>query len=468
MILQWPGALGLAAVVLFAVAPLSAASEAAETAGQADTNPNPTPTPNPSPSPPHNAREEDLFGAATPLPASPPATPTPFVARDMELGGRVSVRGHWALAERIAPQEARLSTPTVLTGWADARPKEDVRAFIQGRFIHFLDADSQDGQAAVDRGTLDQAWLAFDANNRVFFTVGRQAVKWGVGRIWSPVDFINPERRDPLAIVDERVGVGMLRAVLPVRHGSLTTIVEFEGASALHDVGGAMRAEARLGAAEASISGAWREERSLRLGADASGGVGPIEMKGEVAILHQVRSPSYVGSFDPTLFLLPQARDRRSEWIPQALGGVEIPFRYGASDVALVGVEYFYNGAGYDDARLYPWLLLVGEFTPFYVGRNYAGAYLAVPSPGPYEQLSLVLTGISNLGDESHVLRADLGWLFRNNLQLNVFAVGHGGRPGEFRLGIDIPPVTDFPGLEDGIEIPRPVFDAGVWLSLQI
>ena len=53
---------------------------------------------------------------------------------------------------------------------------------------------------------LDQAWLAFDIAHTVFLTVGRQHVKWGVGALSTPTDFLASAPRDPLALFDARLG----------------------------------------------------------------------------------------------------------------------------------------------------------------------------------------------------------------------------------------------------------------------
>jgi hypothetical protein len=49
---------------------------------------------------------------------------------------------------------------------------------------------------------------------------------------------------------------------------------------------------------------------------------------------------------------------------------------------------------------------------------------------------------------------------------LNVFVAGHWGQVGEFRFGLDIPPLPLVPGLEDGFLLPPSWLDVGTALRI--
>ena len=51
-------------------------------------------------------------------------------------------------------------------------------------------------------------YLSFDVAQAVFFRVGNQLLAWGPSLIWTPVDFVNLERVDPLSTFDLRSGQG--------------------------------------------------------------------------------------------------------------------------------------------------------------------------------------------------------------------------------------------------------------------
>ncbi len=62
---------------------------------------------------------------------------------------------------------------------------------------------------------LDQLWVNFDVDHRAFVTVGRQHVKWGVGKFWNPTDYLHPVKRDPLATFDTRTGTTLVKLHVP-------------------------------------------------------------------------------------------------------------------------------------------------------------------------------------------------------------------------------------------------------------
>ena len=53
---------------------------------------------------------------------------------------------------------------------------------------------------------LEQLWLKTNYKHTVFLTLGLQPIRWGVGRIWNPSDFLNDRQRDPVAVFDDRPG----------------------------------------------------------------------------------------------------------------------------------------------------------------------------------------------------------------------------------------------------------------------
>ena len=55
---------------------------------------------------------------------------------------------------------------------------------------------------------LSEFYLSFDVAQAVFFRVGSQLLAWGPSLIWTPVDFVNLERVDPLSTFDLRSGQG--------------------------------------------------------------------------------------------------------------------------------------------------------------------------------------------------------------------------------------------------------------------
>src|SRR6266545_4333548 len=197
--------------------------------------------------------EEDLFGKPSEAktseakpPPSPPAEAAPpqeparptlegepgaerRLAREvatkeemLKLGGVLYLRSNLFSQESTAPARWTFTAPSLTDVYLDARPAERVRGFALGRM--FFDPTQSASTTSIlptaarapnPRGVLDQLWLRFDVERTAFVTVGRQHVKWGVGRFWNPTDYLHAVRRDPLAVFDERTGTTMLRVHVP-------------------------------------------------------------------------------------------------------------------------------------------------------------------------------------------------------------------------------------------------------------
>ncbi|MCK6506630.1 hypothetical protein L6R53_25200, partial [Myxococcota bacterium] len=324
------------------------------------------------------------------------------------------------------------------------------------------ETDAYGNERVATAVALDQLWVKADAWRRVYVTVGQQRVKWGAGRFWNPTDFLNAQRLDPLAVFDQRTGVALVRAHVPVGAANLYAVANLDDASTLGQVGGAARAEIVFGTTEVSASAAARRDQPLRLGADLSTGFWLLDLRVEAAVLHGVDDPFFEGTLDLSTFTLPTEVDRSEDWIPQVVAGLEGSFKLGDEDSLTLGVEGFFNDAGTDQVELYPWLLLNDAYTPFYVGRWYAAAYAYLPAPGRWDETSFTASWIANLSDQSHVARLDASVTALTWLSLNAYVAPHFGKVGELRYRLQLDPLAGVEGLEEGIDVPAPVVDLGL------
>ena len=341
---------------------------------------------------------------------------------------------------------------------------------------------------------LDQLWLGFDAGRRAFFTVGRQHVKWGVGRFWNPTDYLHAVRRDPLALLDQRTGTFLARVQVPWERmgwslqgvailepllgrasnpfgssaGGGTGGTGDEGESAagnqVGNVGAGARAELLLGDFELGLDAVVQRGIRPRFGADLSGPLGELDVHAELALRTSSDVPLYRGSLAPLAF----ARFEPEGVRPMVVVGAEWSHRYSDSDAFTVGAEYFFNSNGYGDASLYPLLLAADAFTPFYLGRHYAAAFAALPRPGSWDLHTFTLSAIANLSDRSAVARLDWTVTVLTYLQLEAFLQAHLGRAGgELRLAFDVPANLGGTGLP-AVRLGAPVVDAGVALRVSL
>jgi len=447
--------------------------------------------------------EDEIFGAPEPDPTKPPdAVPSPedkpdqpveptspaepagedpfadlpqgpiIIQEDpLAIGGQLFVRMLAQVNDRGSPGEQRFSMPNLLDLYLDARPEDRVRGFVSGRL--YFDPTVQTGDTnqlgqTIDatRILLDQLWLKTDIEHRVFLTLGQERIKWGSSRIWNPTDFINAQKRDPLALFDERTGVPMLKVHIPIDTWNLYVIGLLGRADQLDQLGAATRLEMAFSSTEIAVSALAGAGRKTSVGVDLSTALGDFDITLEASLTDEHDTLVYEGNLDLDTGETPTSR-KRDAWVGRFTAGVQYGFKVNENDAQYVGLEYFYNPLGYSDPSIYPWLILNGAYDPFYVGQHYLGVTYVVPSPGNWDHETFSLTGLANLSDKSYVTRLDFSSTIHTRLTLQAYVQGSfGHRGGELHFALDVPAV---PGvLDEPINLPAPVLGVGLNLVISI
>jgi hypothetical protein len=407
----------------------------------------------------------------------------------LRIGGMLYVRGlvNWGLDQPF--EKTAFAVPSILDTYLDARPSEQVRGFVLGRLRYdpTYSAPTGSGSLLVPAGSssaanpavfLDQMWLRFNILHKVYLTIGRQKVKWGVGRLWNPTDFLNPQRRDPLAPLDLRLGINAVKVHVPVESLGWNFyaygLLDNNGpTNTLGQLGGALRAEVVLGPAEVGLAGVWVKGRRPRYALDVSTPLGPFDVYGEFAFrdgrdFTQFRQrtdqdPAPMRAED----LFPSYRLNGLQL--QTTAGLSYSLNYTDANTFTVGLEYFYNPAGANSPVLYIPQIYAGTFTPFYAGQHYVGVFALAPGLPNYPWISLSFNNLLNLSDPSGVARFDAFFRVMTVLTIETFvSVNYGVRGGEFRFGGTFPQVDLESGPVGPFSIPYPVASAGVGLRLSI
>lgn len=500
----------------------------------------------PSGEQPDRPNEADMFGAPTSAPSSenPPAasldpreamfsgdnrpmfTEEPAPEDPLTIGGMLYLRLQSTANERTEPKNWGISSPTLLDVFFDARPNDRVRGFVRGRMSYdpLLPADSTGlssasllgnsqtagstsisplftGATSTPNALLDQLWLRFDISHRLFVTVGKQHVRWGTARFWTPADYLHLRRRNPLDVFDVRTGTNMVKVHLPIEelnwnfyaYGILENV---GGRPSLSTPAGALRAEFVLGELELGLGVYSRARSRAKLAADVSFGLGDIDFYGELALrdgreIDRVRyvpdamlpaPPNFDGVPPEIAQQLALARIqaevdaiypvyRSPGYRPQVVGGLSYTRRYADNDTFTIALEYFYNGYGYDDPNVYSGLLLPhsraleNPASFFFLGRHYAALLLLFPAPFKLDLHTFTLSTLGNLSDRSFTTRFDYALTLLTHLRFEAYAsVAYGGR-GEFRFQI-----ADLPSVPlSTLGLPRPtIFALGFGLRLSI
>jgi hypothetical protein len=436
------------------------------------------------------ARDDRVLGEAAPQLTSDAAPDNPLA-----IGGQVYLRAISSALQDQKPRAWSLSTPALVDTYFDARPNKRVRAFVLGRMFYdptlppnsavgsttasMSPTSNNTGSASLSsvlvpagRGpqvVLDQLWLRFDVQHTVFVTAGKQHVRWGTARFWTPADFLHVNKRNPLEPFDARSGTTMLKLHVPWEEKGWNFyaygLTEGPGATPrVSDVAGAARAEVVFGTAEAGVGAMVQQNRKPKLAADLSMGVWDFDLYGEVALRYGSEIDR-VG-IDPTVPIDPTRSPtdqlsalsarypvyRKSGLTPQVTGGINYSLQYASKDVLTFGGEYFYNGLGYSDPNVYLGLLLPRNLaepaTFFYLGKHYAALFASAPAPYNWDLHSFTVSVLGNLSDRSFIGRFDYSYTLLTHLRLEAYVALHFGKAnGEFRFGV--PEIGRAPGLLD-------------------
>jgi len=292
-----------------------------------------------------------------------------------------------------------------------------------GRWWDLTDTLGDSGsRAAVQR--LDRLNVAY-TGDRAVLRIGRQAVSWGNGLIYNPVDFFNPF--DPVAVDTEyKLGEDMVygqyllqdgsdwQAVFVQRRDEQGRATGEQSSSALKFHGFGLESEWDLLLAE--------NFNEFMVGAGGLANLGEAVLRGDITFV-----------------------DADDGWVTSLVANWSWSWVWGGYNATAV-VEYFYNGFGLaeDDYSLENILrdpdlarrLQRGEL--YAIGRHHmAGSLLVELAP------LLNVTGnlFANLEDGSALAQLVVQWDLAQNWQLLAAATGPLGSQG-----------TEYGGIDAGVE----------------
>jgi hypothetical protein len=285
--------------------------------------------------------EADMFGgdSSTPTPAvqTAPSGSTQIPAsRDSEemtskshalltsaeentqIGGTLSTEADYYIQKGTPLDQDLVSNPNILFLYLDSKLENDNRVF--ARIRTFYDptglssgtptASSYTNPYGLGNGTSDnlstqlqELRISANIDHEIFLTIGRQKVKYGAAKFFNPTDFLNSQLYDFFLPSDERTGVDMVKAQVPIGTASLTAAGLTGDPTNGNSAGGYFRGELGydsfaniLESGEISLSGYLPKGQAGRGGFDISQGVGDLDAYFEGAI-GQIQSGTWQGGF---------------------------------------------------------------------------------------------------------------------------------------------------------------------------
>jgi hypothetical protein len=435
-------------------------------------------TPGPAKSTPADGRDEAILGGHESQMFTEEAAPSD----PLRIGGQLYLRMLTSALSGQKFEDYSFAAPALLDVYLDVRPNDRVRGFVLGRMFYdptlpsspnegtgtALGATGTNGNSTLaalyvqqtrdPKVFLDQIWLRFDIAHSVFVTAGKQHVRWGTGRFWSPTDFLHLRFRNPLEVFDARTGTTMVKLHVPIESKAWNFYAygiteNTDATQTISRIAGAARAEFVVETAEFGVGALVRRDQDPRIAADFSVGIGDFDLYGEMALknaseIDRVYYDSAARIPDPPT--TPQAVVdelypvyRNENYRPQVVGGLNYSRKYNDNDTFTVGAEYFYNGLGYSNTDAYPGLVLphstdLAQPAPFfYLGRHYGALYVTFPAPFSLDLHTFTLSTLGNISDQSFITRFDYALVLLTHLRFEAFTSARYGNPyGEFRFGV--------------------------------
>jgi len=279
-----------------------------------------------------------------------------------------------------------------------------------------------------------------DANiaRSVYFRAGKQVLVWGRGFFWNPSDVINTELRSATDAFQFREGTYGLRTHVPV--GTVFNFYSFTGvgkSTRVEEVIQAFKAEVAVSKAEIAAGVIVGQKKVPTYLVEASTRFWRLDWRAEATYANGDNAQRIdVATFS---VLNPVTYQLRDTHVFKGVVSVGRSFEvFDVADRLTINLEYFYNGAGYNEsifaqnAFVRAYFVQNGIYRPNFYGRHYLGLFVTY-AKFILNEMTLGLNGFGNLSDKTFVYSELLTYSPLFNLTLtwqnNVFT---GAPNGEY------------------------------------
>lgn len=285
--------------------------------------------------------------------------------------------------------------------------------------------------------------LFFDLSikNILFIRVGKQVIHWGAANIWTPADFINLTKYNPLESIDTREGKNGVRFHLPVKMFNLFVFFDFYNTAPMNNdqitdfidatsVG--IRADYTIGDFELALSTYLTKDEYAKFGFDFSGYLFGFGIWGEAAFSMKGYTEKVVAytNIGFNNIAITSYTDN-----PVFLATVGLSKVFGDKKDYSFELDFFYNSDGYelDDTNeseiIYQLAIanaLLGKGSLLYIGKYYIYSRLT-KSNFINNYISLSISFLMNLTDFTYRLSLNNSFSFPGILPFSYSLTYIGG-----------------------------------------
>lgn len=331
----------------------------------------------------------------------------------------------------------------------DARPSSNFRVFSRANLEYPFTLGTEvsvpvppgttnpDGSMAVARRTtvntlnasIFELYSDINLDQTLFLRFGKQTINWGVGRFWSPADFISLTPIDPEKPESQREGPVALKATLPFGLNEIDAyVIADESVRKLEDLGYAVRGnfffDVGDGGFETQLGLGYQKDRPLRLMTTVRiplSGVS-IFLEGRLSFGRQGQKIVSAGNI--------QEDDDAYFSGTAGLNFRESNLFESTVDLSILG-QYYFQGEGYDDSSLLSTALArfnngIHRSTIENFGKHYTGLSLSLGQLF-LEDLSISSFWVSNWSDLSGTINTGISYRFFDRFVLTFSVINSYG-----------------------------------------
>lgn len=377
--------------------------------------------------------ESEMFGGdssatATPAPAASSADtmtgkPHNLLAsaeENTQIGGTLSTEADYYINQGVPLDQNLVSNPNILFLYLDSKLENDNRVFARIRAFYDPTGVSSGNPTASSYTNpygfglqnsdnlsvqLQELRVSVNINHAVFFTIGRQKVKYGAAKFFNPTDFLNSQPYDFFLPSDERTGVDMIMAQIPSGTANLYLTGLPGNPTNGNPAGGYFRGEvgydsfAFLESGEVSVSGYLPKGQPGRAGFDISQGIGDLDAYFEGAA----------------------GQDTAGDWKGAFSTGADWEIRYADEQSQVLTLEAEYAN--------YPTLSGESSFAT-YSSTQFGVFAMDLASPFKWTDITLAETNLYDFNAQSGYSRLDLICQFTDRIDGRIYGSAPWGNTG--------------------------------------
>ncbi|MFC1668996.1 hypothetical protein ACFL20_01275 [Spirochaetota bacterium] len=400
--------------------------------------------------------EDDIFGDDNTVIQGEKIKKNPFLKEieneSLTLTGSLTSRNayhmnrEWMKGNDGAYENNRMSNYFQSYFSLDARLRENIKGFINASLNYYpagtyvpsrisaptLFPDEIDyAEKKYATYSLNEIFLDFNIKKHVYFRIGKQNLKWGVGYLWMPNDLINVDKKNILDPYQVRQGVYGLKIHVPFgTRVNLYSFVNFNDAENIDESAVSGKIEVLIKNTEMSISATKKKGNVPVFGYDITSRALTLDLHGEVSI-SRGDSRNYMridSEGNPTVF------EYSTRWSPRICLGLGRGFDvFDIKDRIRVDAEFFYNRNGYSNnlfsygEQIAETVLTYNIYEPNYHGKYYGGLFFTITRLF-VQDLFCMVNYIINLSDYSSVLSTMFSYTWMYNLTFGLMINGYMGK----------------------------------------